>query len=179
MRKAFLVAVLALLIPAFAQVEQITAGFIYVGPTDDNGWTEAHDAARQMLDDEYDWLTTIAVESVPEADAEPFIDQLIQQGANVIFTTSFGFMDATIAAAARYPDVIRDVRGKGMLVGVGVHPNNRAFMAAARDQRLLLAGGGDNIVRLLPPLNISAREVDEILRRFDATCASMALAAAS
>ena len=43
-----------------------------VGPTDDNGWTEAHDAARQMLDDEYDWLTTIAVESVPEADAEPF-----------------------------------------------------------------------------------------------------------
>ena len=106
MRKVLLVAVLALFIPAFAQVEQITAGFIYVGPTDDNGWTEAHDAARQMLDDEYDWLTTIAVESVPEADAEPFIDQLIQQGANVIFTTSFGFMDATIAAAARYPDVV-------------------------------------------------------------------------
>ena len=106
MRKVLLVAVLALFIPAFAQVEQITAGFIYVGPTDDNGWTEAHDAARQMLDDEYDWLTTIAVESVPEADAEPFIDQLIQQGANVIFTTSFGFMDATVAAAARYPDVV-------------------------------------------------------------------------
>ena len=106
MRKVLLVAVLALFIPAFAQVEQITAGFIYVGPTDDNGWTEAHDAARQMLDDEYDWLTTIAVESVPEADAEPFIDQLVQQGANVIFTTSFGFMDATIAAAARYPDVV-------------------------------------------------------------------------
>ena len=90
---------------AFAQ-QDITAGFIYVGPTDDNGWTEAHDAARQMVDDEFDWLTTIAVESVPEADAEPFIDQLVQQGANVIFTTSFGFMDATLAAAARYPDVV-------------------------------------------------------------------------
>ena len=81
--------------------------------------------------------------------------------------------------AARNPAVIRDVRGRGMLVGVGVHPNNRAFMVAARDQRLLLAGGGDNIVRLLPPLNISAREVDEILRRFEATCASMTLAQAS
>ncbi len=91
---------------ALAQQEEITAGFIYVGPTDDNGWTEAHDAARQLLDDEFDWLTTIAVESVPEADAEPFIDQLVQQGANVIFTTSFGFMDATVAAAARYPDVV-------------------------------------------------------------------------
>lgn len=106
MRRVLLIAVLSLLVPAFAQVEQITAGFIYVGPTDDNGWTEAHDNARQMLDDEFDWLTTIAVESVPEADAEPFIDQLIQQGANVVFTTSFGFMDATVAAAARYPDVV-------------------------------------------------------------------------
>lgn len=99
-------ALVLLLSPAWAQMDKITAGFIYVGPTDDNGWTEAHDTARQLLDDKYDWLDTIAVESVPEADAEPFIDQLISQGANVIFTTSFGFMDATIAAAARYPDVI-------------------------------------------------------------------------
>jgi len=91
---------------ALAQQDKVTAGFIYVGPTDDNGWTEAHDTARQMVDDEFDWLDTIAVESVPEADAEPFIDQLVQQGANVIFTTSFGFMDATLAAAARYPDVV-------------------------------------------------------------------------
>ena len=67
--------------------------------------------------------------------------------------------------AARHPAVIREMRGKGMLVGVGLHPNNRAFMAAARDHRLLRAGGG--------------RELDEILRRFDATCASMALAQAS
>ncbi len=91
---------------ALAQQDHVTAGFIYVGPTDDNGWTEAHDQARQLLDDEYDWLDTIAVESVPEADAEVFIDQLVNQGANVIFTTSFGFMDATLAAAARYPDVV-------------------------------------------------------------------------
>ncbi len=97
---------LAIFTFALAQQDKITAGFIYVGPTDDNGWTEAHDQARQMLDDEFDWLDTIAVESVPEADAEVFIDQLVNQGANVIFTTSFGFMDATLAAAARYPEVI-------------------------------------------------------------------------
>lgn len=91
---------------AAAQDDTLTAGFIYVGPTDDNGWTQAHDEARQLVDEEFDWLETIAVESVPEADAEPFIDQLVQQGAEVIFTTSFGFMDATLAAAARYPEVI-------------------------------------------------------------------------
>ncbi len=106
MRRLICLLAVSLFTTALAQQDQITAGFIYVGPTDDNGWTEAHDAARQLLDDEFDWLTTIAVESVPEADAEPFIDQLVQQGANVIFTTSFGFMDATVAAAARYPDVV-------------------------------------------------------------------------
>ena len=105
MRRFFLILAFSLAWAA-AQDDTITAGFIYVGPTDDNGWTEAHDAARQIVDDEFDWLETIAVESVPEADAEPFIDQLVQQGADIIFTTSFGFMDATLAAAARYPDVI-------------------------------------------------------------------------
>ena len=93
--------------------------------------------------------------------------------------TSGALREGLEGVSARYPAVIRDLRGKGMLVGLGVHPNNRVFMAAARDQRLLLAGGGENIVRLLPPLNISAREVDEILRRFEATCASMTLAQAS
>lgn len=98
---------------------------------------------------------------------------------DTVNTTSGALREGLKALSTRYPAVIRDVRGKGMLVGVGVHPNNRTFMAAARDQRLLLAGGADNIVRLLPPLNISAREVDQILRRFDATCASMTFAQAS
>ena len=87
--------------------------------------------------------------------------------------------DGLKALAARHETIVREVRGKGLLVGVALHPNNRTFMAAARAQRLLLAGGGDNVVRLLPPLNISVEEVDEILRRFDATCVSMTMAQAS
>ena len=46
-------------------------------------------------------------------------------------------------------------------------------MAAARDHRLLVAGGGDNCVRLLPPLNLSASEADEAVARFEATCRSL------
>jgi simple sugar transport system substrate-binding protein len=46
------------------------------------------------------------VESVPEGGVEPFIDRLVSQGASVIFTTSFGFMDGTLAAAKKYPKVI-------------------------------------------------------------------------
>ena len=80
----------------------------------------------------------------------------------------------------RYPDVIVDVRGKGLLIGVKLVPNNREFMGWARDgQRLLVAGGGDNCVRILPPLNLTLDEAQEAIRRFEATCeAARAKAAA-
>jgi acetylornithine/N-succinyldiaminopimelate aminotransferase len=51
--------------------------------------------------------------------------------------------------------VIEDVRGKGLLIGVKMIPNNREMMALAREHGLLIAGGGDNCVRLLPPLNLT------------------------
>lgn len=71
----------------------------------------------------------------------------------------------------RYPDVIVDVRGKGLLVGVKLVPNNREFMAWARDgQQLLVAGGGDNCVRILPPLNLTLEEAREAIQKFEATC---------
>lgn len=85
---------------------KLKAGFIYVGPIGDYGWTHAHDQARKIAEKAVPGLETVYVESVPEGQAAPFIDKLVQQGANVIFTTSFGFMDGTLAAAKKYPDVI-------------------------------------------------------------------------
>jgi acetylornithine/N-succinyldiaminopimelate aminotransferase len=79
----------------------------------------------------------------------------------------------------RYPDIIVDIRGKGLLIGVKLIPNNRAFMAAARDQKLLLAGGGDNIVRLLPALTITLDEAQEAIARFEATCQAVRAEGAS
>jgi acetylornithine/N-succinyldiaminopimelate aminotransferase len=71
----------------------------------------------------------------------------------------------------RYPDVIVDVRGKGLLIGVKLVPNNREFMGWARDgQKLLVAGGGDNCCRILPPLNLTLEEAREAVARFEATC---------
>lgn len=83
----------------------IKACFVYVGPIGDIGWTHAHDVGRRYVDDKYDWLETTYAESVAEADAERFIDRfVVEEGCDVVFTTSFGFMDATLAAAQRYPD---------------------------------------------------------------------------
>lgn len=72
-----------------------------------------------------------------------------------------------------YGDIIFDVRGKGLLIGVQLTPNNREFMAAARDEKLLVAGGGDNCVRLLPPLTLTYDEADIVLLRFKRACAAL------
>jgi len=85
----------------------LKAGFIYVGPIGDYGWSHAHDQGRLFVDDKYDWLETVYLESVPEDQTGNRIDYLInEQGCDVVFTTSFGFMDGTIAAAADHPDKI-------------------------------------------------------------------------
>ena len=71
----------------------------------------------------------------------------------------------------RFPDVIVDIRGKGLLIGVKLVPNNRDFMAWARDgQQLLVAGGGDNCVRLLPPLTLTLDEAREVISKLERTC---------
>ncbi len=49
-------------------------------------------------------------------------------------------------------------------------PNNREFMALARDQHLLVAGGGDNCVRLLPPLNLTIEEASEAISKLEKAC---------
>lgn len=88
------------------EMEKVKAGFVYIGPAGDFGWTYAHDQGRLFAEEQLPWLETITVESVPEGDAVRFIDRMVQeQKCDVIFTTSFGYMDDTVAAAAKYPDV--------------------------------------------------------------------------
>jgi acetylornithine/N-succinyldiaminopimelate aminotransferase len=70
----------------------------------------------------------------------------------------------------RYPDVVVDIRGKGLLIGVKLATPNRDFMQHARDERLLLAGGGDNCVRLLPPLVLTREEAREAIEKFERAC---------
>ena len=70
----------------------------------------------------------------------------------------------------RYPDVVLDIRGKGLLIGIKLATPNREFMQHARDQHLLIAGGGDNCVRLLPPLVLTIEEASEAMQRLEKAC---------
>jgi basic membrane protein A len=95
--------------PVNAQAgKPIKAGFVYVGPVADLGWTSAHDVARKYAEKTLgSSLVTTYVESVPEGDADRFIDRLVnEEKCDVIFTTSFGYMDATVAAGGRFPKTL-------------------------------------------------------------------------
>lgn len=91
---------------AIAQ-DKVKAGFIYVGPIGDGGWTHEHDIGRLAVEAEFgDKVETVYQENVPEgADAERALTQMALQGADIIFTTSFGYMDPTINVAAKFPNV--------------------------------------------------------------------------
>ena len=80
------------------------------------------------------------------------------------------FVQQLSGLADRYPDVISEIRGKGLLIGLKLIPNNREFMGMARDCGLLVAGGGDNLVRLLPSLLITQEEAREAVEKLEQAC---------
>ena len=81
--------------------------FIYVGSKTDGGYSEGHDRGRQELEKALgDKIETAFLENVPEGpDAERAIERMARSGCALVFTTSFGFMDATIKVAQKFPDV--------------------------------------------------------------------------
>ena len=90
-----------------AAADTTKVGFIYVGPVGDGGWTYEHDQGRKAVEAAFgDKVETFYQENVPEgADAERAITQMALQGADLIFTTSFGYMDPTINVAKKFPNV--------------------------------------------------------------------------
>jgi acetylornithine/N-succinyldiaminopimelate aminotransferase len=73
----------------------------------------------------------------------------------------------------RHPSVIAEVRGQGLIMGLRTVVPNTDFVNAARNQKLIVIGAGDNVVRLLPPLIISDADLAEAINRLDAACAAI------
>ncbi|MAP13379.1 MAG: BMP family ABC transporter substrate-binding protein [Gammaproteobacteria bacterium] len=90
-----------------AQAADLKVGFVYVGPIGDHGWTYRHDLGRLAVEKALgDKVETSFVESVAEGpDAERVIRQMASSGHDLIFTTSFGYMNPTVKVAKRFPKV--------------------------------------------------------------------------
>lgn len=86
--------------------EPFKVAFVYVAPIGDLGWTWAHDQARLQMEEEFgDGIETAFIENVPEGpEAERVIRDFAQKDFDLIFTTSFGYMDPTITVAEEFPD---------------------------------------------------------------------------
>ena len=101
--------VMAMVGPVFAgePKDKVKVGFIYVGPTGDHGWTYRHDIGRQQVEEAYgDKVETFFVESVKYGpDAERVMRQMALQGADIIFATSFGYMDSMRKVAEEFPNI--------------------------------------------------------------------------
>ncbi len=99
-------AIVGVVAPAAAQ-DKTKVCFVHVGSKTDGGWTQAHDIGRQQLQEHFgEKIETPYLENVPEGpDAERAIERMARSGCAIIFTTSFGFMDATLKVAEKFPDV--------------------------------------------------------------------------
>jgi acetylornithine/N-succinyldiaminopimelate aminotransferase len=76
-----------------------------------------------------------------------------------------------------YPDLFEEVRGRGLILGIKLKVEPRGFVAHLRDNhQLLTVSGGDNTLRLVPPLVIDDSHIDEFFDRLSAASASYAIA---
>jgi len=106
MAGAFLLSTLGFATASIA-VEPFKVGFVYVGPIGDHGWTYMHDKGRQAIEKEFGpMVETVYVENVKYGpDAERVIRSMAQEGVDMIFATSFGYMEQMLKVANEFPDV--------------------------------------------------------------------------
>jgi basic membrane protein A len=123
----------ALVITAAGSAKQsdvFKAAWIYVGPHNDGGWSQAHDQGRMAVQKALgSKVETTYKENVPEGpQVSQVIESLIKDGNKIIFATSFGYQDAMYAAAKKHPDVKFE-----MATGYKQLPNMAEYYGAGED----------------------------------------------
>jgi acetylornithine/N-succinyldiaminopimelate aminotransferase len=77
-----------------------------------------------------------------------------------------------------YPEVIEDIRGSGLMMGIKCKVANTAFVAAVIAEKMLVIGAGDNVVRLLPPLIVNETDISEAVTKLERACKALTAKAA-
>ncbi|WP_440930683.1 aminotransferase class III-fold pyridoxal phosphate-dependent enzyme, partial [Candidatus Pelagibacter sp.] len=70
----------------------------------------------------------------------------------------------------KYPNIIYEIRGRGYLIGVKLRVDQTKFIKKLMENKLLTIRAGENVVRVLPPLNVSKKEIDQAIKIFDKVC---------
>lgn len=117
----------------------VTASFVYNHEASGLGYTQAHDDARQTIEEEFDWLETEYTESVSGGDASRIVQEYAQAGSDVIFGTNFAFMDPMYEVSGEFPSTtfehcsgFRTRENMGRYFGRLYEPRYLTGMAAGR-----------------------------------------------
>ena len=70
----------------------------------------------------------------------------------------------------KYPNVIKQIRGKGFLIGIQLHKDQTEFIKKLMDNHLLTIRAAENVVRILPPLNVKKNEIDLAIKIIEKVC---------
>lgn len=102
------------------------------------------------------------------------LDVLLEDGfLENIRQSSLVLKQKLASVVDRFPDILDRVRGAGLLIGVKAKIPNTELVAALIEQKLLTVGAGDNVVRFLPPLNVSASEIEDAVAALGDACAKL------
>jgi acetylornithine/N-succinyldiaminopimelate aminotransferase len=97
--------------------------------------------------------------------ADGFLDNVLRQSINL--------KQKLERLKDQHPTIIEDVRGSGLMMGIKCNVANTALQKAALDEKLLIIGAGDNVVRLLPPLIVTDADVTEAVNKLERACVAL------
>ena len=143
----------------------LVAGWIYVGSPNDAGWTQQHDLGRQAVEKAFGGrVKTIFKENVPEGpQVTSVITQMVNQGAKLIFATSFGFQPAMVKAAKQYPDVFF-----AQATGTALAPNLSEYFGAGEDGDYLAGMAAGYATKNGKIGYVAPFPIPEVIREIDA-----------
>jgi basic membrane protein A and related proteins len=155
--------------PAFAQnktpTEPLKVGFVYVSPITETGWVRQHEEGRKAVDAAFGVkVKTTFVENVPEGpDAERVIRDLAQQGHQLIFTPSFGYMEPTLKVAKDFPNVRFE-----SITGYKTAPNVAAANARYYEGRYLAGVAAGRMTKSHTAGYVAGFPIPEVLQGINA-----------
>jgi simple sugar transport system substrate-binding protein len=147
------------------QAEPVKAGFVYVSPITEAGWTRQHDEGRKAVEKALgEQVKTTFVADVPEgADAERVIRDLASQGHQIIFTPSFGYMEPTLKVAKDFPQVRFE-----SVTGYKTAPNVAASNARYYEGRYLAGIAAGRMSRTHTAGYVAGFPIPEVLQGINA-----------
>ena len=99
------------------------------------------------------------------------LDQIFKKGflKNVQKSSKY-FMSELNKIKQDYPDIIKEVRGIGLLIGLQLYEDQTKFIQKLEDNKLLTMRAGENVVRILPPLNVKRQEINLAIKIIRKVC---------